>query len=126
MISSSFEINYLVKENSVIIFYLKNNICLELLPKIKDIMLEYLSKGINNIILDLCECSFIEKDIWNYLIDLKKELNNNCYGDIVLSNLDGNVKLDYDLMELSNTIESFESLNDALYNFGIFNNTKSA
>ncbi|MEI0579872.1 STAS domain-containing protein [Brachyspira pilosicoli] len=124
MISCSFEINYLVKEDSVIVFYLKNNICSELLPKIKDIMLEYLSKGINNIILNLCECSFIEKDIWDYLIDLKKELNNNCYGDIVLSNLEGNVKLDYDLMELSNTIESFESLNDALYNFGIF--TKSA
>lgn len=125
MIDCSFEINYFIKEDSVIVLYLKKNICLESLPKIKDIMLEYLSKAINNIILDLCECSFIERDIWNYLIDLKKELYD-CCGDIVLSNLDGNVKLDYDLMELSNTIESFESLNDALYNFGIFNQTRFA
>ena len=126
MIDCSFEINYLVKEDSVIVLYLKKNICLESLPKIKDIMFEYLSKGINNIILNLCECSFIERDIWDYFIDLKKELNNECYGDIVLSNMNGAVKFDYDLMELSNSIEAFESLSDALYNFGIFNQTRFA
>ena len=124
MIDYSFEINYLIKEDSVIVLYLKKNIYLESLPKIKDIMLEYLSKGINNIILNLSECSFIERYIWNYFINFKKEFNNDCYGDIVLSNMNGTIKLDYDLMELSNSIESFESLNDALYNFGIF--TKSA
>lgn len=126
MIDYSFEINYLIKEDSVMVLYFKKNICLESLPKIKDIIIEYLSKGINNIILNLCECSFIERDIWNYFIDFKKELNNDCCGDIVLSNMNGAVKSDYYLMELSNSIESFESLNDALYNFGIFNNTKSA
>ena len=126
MIDYSFEINYLIKENSVIVLYLKKNICLESLPKIKDIMLKYLSKGINNIILNLSECSFIEKDIWNYFIDFKKKLNNDFYGDIVLSNMNGVVKSDYDLMELSDSIEAFESLNDALYNFGIFNHSKSA
>ena len=126
MIDCSFEINYLIKEDSVMVLYLKKNICLESLPKIKDIMFEYLSKGINYIILNLSECSFIERDIWNYFIDFKKELNNDCYGDIVLSNMNGIVQMDYDLMELSNSIESFESLNDALYNFGIFNHTKSA
>ena len=74
MIDCSFEINYLIKEDSVMVLYLKKNICLESLPKIKDIMFEYLSKGINNIILNLSECSFIERDIWNYFIDFKKNL----------------------------------------------------
>ncbi|MEI0700049.1 anti-anti-sigma factor, partial [Brachyspira intermedia] len=38
----------------------------------------------------------------------------------------GVVKNDYNIMELSNYLESFNDINNAFYNFGILNDIKSA
>ena len=125
MIGISFESSYYLKDNSVIIISLYNNIYDEHLPQIKDLFLEFIDKNINNIILDLSECLFIEKEIWEYLIELKKELLHK-KGDLVLVNMYGVVKNDYNVMELSNYLESFNDINNAFYNFGILNDIKSA
>ncbi|WP_300720935.1 STAS domain-containing protein, partial [uncultured Brachyspira sp.] len=82
-------------------------------------------KNINSIILDLSKCLFIEKDIWDYFIELKKELQNK-NGDLVLINMNGAVKNDYNIMELSNYLESFNDISSAFYNFGILTDIKSA
>lgn len=68
---------------------------------------------------------FIEKDIWKYLIEFKKEISKS-NGDIIVSDISGAVKNDYNLMELSNSLEAFKDINDALYNFGIIQNSKYA
>ncbi len=125
MVSKSFEISYSLKDNSVIVLSLQNNIYDENLPQLKELFSEFLIKNINNIILDLSKCMFIEKEIWEYIIQLKKDLSQN-KGNIVLSNMFGVVKSDYNLMELSNFIDSFQDINDALYNFGILTDIKSA
>ena len=125
MFSKSFEISYSLKDNSVIVLSLQNNIYDENLPQLKELFSEFLIKNINNIILDLSKCMFIEKEIWEYIIQLKKDLSQN-KGNIVLSNMFGVVKSDYNLMELSNFIDSFQDINDALYNFGILTDIKSA
>ena len=125
MVSKSFEISYSLKDNSVIVLSLQNNIYDENLPQLKELFSEFLIKNINNIILDLSKCMFIEKEIWEYIIQLKKDLSQN-KGNIVLSNVFGVVKSDYNLMELSNFIDSFQDINDALYNFGILTDIKSA
>lgn len=125
MVSKSFEISYLLKDNSVIVLSLQNNIYDENLPELKELFSEFAIKNINNIILDLSKCMFIEKAIWEYFIHLKKELSQN-KGSIVLSNMCGVVKSDYNLMELSSFIDSFQDINDALYNFGILTDIKSA
>ena len=125
MVSKSFEISYSLKDNSVIVLSLQNNIYDENLPQLKELLSEFLIKNINNIILDLSKCMFIEKEIWEYIIQLKKDLSQN-KGNIVLSNMFGVVKSDYNLMELSNFIDSFQDINDALYNFGILTDIKSA
>ncbi|CRF34032.1 hypothetical protein BRSU_1831 [Brachyspira suanatina] len=125
MIGISFESSYYLKDDSVIIISLYNNIYDEHLPQIKDLFSEFLIKDINNIILDLSDCLFIEKEIWEYLIELKKELSHK-KGDLVLANMYGVVKNDYNIMELSNYLESFNNINNAFYNFGILNDIKSA
>ena len=125
MASKSFEISYFLKDNSVIVLSLQNNIYDENLPQLKELFSEFLIKNINNIILDLSKCMFIEKEIWEYIIQLKKDLSQN-KGNIVLSNMFGVVKSDYNLMELSNFIDSFQDINDALYSFGILTDIKSA
>ena len=125
MVSKSFEISYSLKDNSVIVLSLQNNIYDENLPQLKELFSEFLIKNINNIILDLSKCMFIEKEIWEYIIQLKKDLSQN-KGNIVLSNMFGVVKSDYNLMELSNFIDSFQDINDALYSFGILTDIKSA
>lgn len=125
MASKSFEISYFLKDNSVIVLSLQNNIYDENLPELKELFSEFTIKNINNIVLDLSKCMFIEKEIWEYFIQLKKELSQN-KGNIVLSNMCSVVKSDYNLMELSSFIDSFQDINDALYNFGILTDIKSA
>ncbi|MEI0565268.1 STAS domain-containing protein [Brachyspira pulli] len=125
MIGISLDISYSLKDNSVIIISLYNNIYDEHLPQIKDIFSEFLVKNINNIILDLSKCLFIEKEVWDYFIDLKKELSHK-KGELIISGMYGVVKNDYNLMELSNYIESFNDINNAYYNFGILVDIKSA
>ena len=125
MVSKSFEISYLLKDNSVIVLTLQNSIYDENLPQLKELFSEFFIKNINNIILDLSKCMFMEKEIWEYLIELKKQLLHN-KGNIVLSNMYGVVKSDYNLMELSSFIDSFQDINDALYNFGVLTDIKSA
>lgn len=125
MIGISFESSYSLKDDSVIIISLYNNIYDENLPQIKDLFSEFITKDINNIILDLSDCLFIEKEIWEYLVELKKELLHK-KGDLVLINMYGVVKNDYNIMELSNYLESFNDINNAFYNFGILNDIKSA
>lgn len=125
MIGISLDISYSLKDNSVIIISLYNNIYNEHLPQIKDIFSEFLVKNINNVILDLSKCLFIEKEIWEYFIDLKKELSRK-KGELIISGMYGVVKNDYNLMELSNYIESFNDINNAFYNFGILIDIKSA
>ena len=95
------------------------------MPQLKELFSDFLIKNINNIILDLSKCLFIEKDIWEYLINLKKDLIHK-KGDLVISGICGMVKNDYNLMELSHYIESFNNINDAFYNFGILTDIKSA
>ena len=73
MIGISFESSYYLKDDSVIIISLYNNIYDEHLPQVKDLFSEFITKNINNIILDLSDCLFIEKEIWEYLVELKKE-----------------------------------------------------
>ena len=124
MIGISLDISYSLKDNSVIIISLYNNIYNEHLPQIKDIFSEFLVKNINNVILDLSKCLFIEKEIWEYFIDLKKELSRK-KGELIISGMYGVVKNDYNLMELSNYIESFNDINNAFYNFGILIDIKS-
>ncbi|WP_026364459.1 STAS domain-containing protein [Brachyspira innocens] len=125
MMSISLETSYSLKDNSVIIISLYNNIYNEHLPQLKELFSEFLIKNINNIILDLSKCLFIEKDIWEYFINLKKDLIHK-KGDLVMSGICGMVKNDYNLMELSHYIESFNNINDAFYNFGILIDIKSA
>ena len=125
MIGISFESSYYLKDDSVIIISLYNNIYDEHIPQIKDLFSEFITKNINNIILDLSDCLFIEKEIWEYLVELKKELLHK-KGDLVLANMYGVVKNDYNTMELSNYLESFNDINNAFYNFGILNDIKSA
>ncbi|MCZ9891564.1 STAS domain-containing protein [Brachyspira hyodysenteriae] len=125
MIGISLESSYYLKDDSVIIISLYNNIYDEHLPQIKDLFSEFITKDINNIILDLSDCLFIEKEIWEYLVELKKELLHK-KGDLVLINMYGVVKNDYNIMELSNYLESFNDINNAFYNFGILNDIKSA
>ncbi|MEI0538166.1 STAS domain-containing protein [Brachyspira pulli] len=125
MIGISLDISYLLKDNSVIIISLYNNIYDEHLPQIKDIFSEFLVKNINNVILDLSKCLFIEKEVWDYFIELKKELSHK-KGELIISGMYGVVKNDYNLMELSNYIESFNDINNAYYNFGILVDIKSA
>lgn len=125
MIGISFESSYSLKDDSVIIISLYNNIYDENLPQIKDLFSEFTSKNINNIILDLSECLFIEKEIWEYIVEFKKELLHQ-KGDLVLANMYGVVKNDYNIMELSNYLESFNNIDNAFYNFGILNDIKSA
>ncbi|ACN83574.1 STAS domain-containing protein [Brachyspira hyodysenteriae] len=125
MIGISLESSYYLKDDSVIIISLYNNIYDEHLPQIKDLFSEFITKDINNIILDLSDCLFIEKEIWEYLVELKKELLHK-KGDLVLTNMYGVVKNDYNIMELSNYLESFNDINNAFYNFGILNDIKSA
>lgn len=125
MMSISLETSYSLKDNSVIIISLYNNIYNEHLPQLKELFSEFLIKNINNIILDLSKCLFIEKDIWEYFINLKKDLIHK-KGDLVMSGICRMVKNDYNLMELSHYIESFNNINDAFYNFGILIDIKSA
>ncbi|MEI0477057.1 STAS domain-containing protein [Brachyspira pulli] len=125
MIGISLDISYSLKDNSVIIISLYNNIYDEHLPQIKDIFSEFLVKNINNVILDLSKCLFIEKEVWDYFIELKKELSHK-KGELIISGMYGVVKNDYNLMELSNYIESFNDINNAYYNFGILVDIKSA
>ena len=125
MIGISFESSYYLKDDSVIIISLYNNIYDEHLPQIKDIFSEFLVKNINNVILDLSKCLFIEKEVWDYFIELKKELSHK-KGELIISGMYGVVKNDYNLMELSNYIESFNDINNAYYNFGILVDIKSA
>ena len=125
MIGISLETSYYFKDNSVIIICLYNNIYDEHFLQIKELFSEFLSKNINNIVIDLSKCLFIEKKIWEYFIDLKKDLAHK-KGDLVLSGMYGVVKSDYDLMELSDYIESFNNINNAFYNFGILTDIKSA
>ena len=125
MIGISFESSYYLKDDSVIIISLYNNIYDEHLPQVKDLFSEFITKNINNIILDLSDCLFIEKEIWEYLIELKSELLHK-KGDLVLAGMYGVVKNDYNIMELSNYLESFNDINNAFYNFGILNDIKSA
>ena len=73
----------------------------------------------------MSDCYFIEKDIWEYFIKLKGELVK-LNGDIIISNICGAVKNDYNLMELSNSIAVFKDIDDALYNFGIIVRSKYA
>nr|WP_300717754.1 hypothetical protein [uncultured Brachyspira sp.] len=56
---------------------------------------------------------------------MKKELQNK-NGDLVLINMNGAVKNDYNIMELSNYLESFNDISSAFYNFGILTDIKSA
>ncbi|WP_300365913.1 STAS domain-containing protein [Brachyspira sp.] len=125
MIDTSFESSYLIKDNSIVIVSLHNNMYNEYIPHLKELISEFLIKNINNIILDLSKCLFIEKDIWEYFICLKKELSNN-NGDLVIINMYGAVKNDYNIMELSNYLESFNDISSAFYNFGILTDIKSA
>ena len=125
MIGISFESSYYLKDDSVIIISLYNNIYDEHLPQVKDLFSEFITKNINNIILDLSDCLFIEKEIWEYLIELKSELLHK-KGDLVLAGMYGVVKNDYNIMELSNYLESFNDINNAFYNFGILSDIKSA
>lgn len=125
MIGIPFESSYSFKDDSVIIISLYNNIYNEHLPQLKDLLKEFIVKNINNIILDLSNCLFIEKDVWEYLVELKKELSHK-KGDLVLASMYGVVKNDYNLMELSNYLESFNDINNAFYNFGILTDIKSA
>lgn len=71
---SSFKIDYVIKENSVVILYFYDNAYFEFIPKIKDLISELKCQGFNKIILNLSDCYFIEKDIWEYFIKLKGEL----------------------------------------------------
>ena len=125
MIGISLESSYYLKDDSVIIISLYNNVYDEHLPQIKDLFSDFIKKDINNIILDLSDCLFIEKEIWEYLIELKSELLHK-KGDLVLAGMYGVVKNDYNIMELSNYLESFNDINNAFYNFGILNDIKSA
>ena len=125
MIDIPFESSYILKDNSIVIISLYNNIYSEHIPQLKELLSEFLVKNINNIILDLSKCLFIEKDIWEYLIELKKELSHKS-GDIVIVNMYGVVKNDYNTMELSNYLESYNDINSAFYNFGILTDIKSA
>ncbi len=125
MIGISLESSYYLKDDSVIIISLYNNVYDEHLPQIKDLFSDFIKKDINNIILDLSDCLFIEKEIWEYLIELKSELLHK-KGDLVLAGMYGVVKNDYNIMELSNYLESFNDINNAFYNFGILSDIKSA
>lgn len=122
---SSFKIDYVIKENSVVILYFYDNAYFEFIPKIKDLISELKCQGFNKIILNLSDCYFIEKDIWEYFIKLKGELVK-LNGDIIISNICGAVKNDYNLMELSNSIAVFKDIDNALYNFGIIVRSKYA
>lgn len=121
----SLKIDYILKENSVVILSFYDNVYCEYIPQIKSLLSQFTENGINKIILNLSECFFIEKDIWKYLIEFKKEISKS-NGDIIVSDISGAVKNDYNLMELSNSIEAFKDINDALYNFGIIQNSKYA
>ena len=112
------KIDCLIKENSVVVLHLYDNLYCEHIPQINDLLSGLKENGINKIILNLSDCFFIEKDIWEYLIEIKKELSKSD-GNIILSNISGAVKNDYNLMELSYSLEAFKDINDALYNFGI-------
>ncbi|WP_295155954.1 STAS domain-containing protein [uncultured Brachyspira sp.] len=125
MINESFESGYIIKNNSIVIVSLYNNMYNEYIPQLKELISEFSIKNINSIILDLSKCLFIEKDIWDYFIELKKELQNK-NGDLVLINMNGAVKNDYNIMELSNYLESFNDISSAFYNFGILTDIKSA
>ncbi|WP_295162396.1 STAS domain-containing protein [uncultured Brachyspira sp.] len=124
MIDISFKSSHFFKDESVIIS-LYDNIYYEHLPYLKELLSEFLMKNISNIIFDLSNCLFMEKEIWEYLIVLKDELlNKKC--NLVLTGMYGVVKNDYNIMELSNYLESFNNINNAFYNFGILTDIKSA
>lgn len=125
MKSFSLKIDYFIKENSVVVLSFYDNLYCENIPQIKNLLSEFKENGINKIILNLSECFFIEKDIWDYLIEFKNELSKS-NGDIIISNISGAVKNDYNLMELSYSLESFQNINDALYNFGIITSGRYA
>lgn len=121
----SIKIDYILKENSVVVLYFYDNIYYEYIPQIKNLLSEFEELGINKIIINLSECFFIEKDIWKYLVDIKSELSKS-NGDIIISDISGAVKNDYNLMELSNSLQAFQDINEALYNFGIIAGSKYA
>lgn len=121
----SLKIDYILKENSVVVLYFYDNIYYEYIPQIKNLILEFKELGINKIIINLSECFFIEKDIWKYLVEIKSDFSKS-NGDIILSDISGAVKNDYNLMELYNSLQAFQDINAALYNFGIITSNKYA
>lgn len=121
----SLKIDYILKENSVVVLYFYNNVYYEYIPQIKNLLSEFKELGINKVIINLSECFFIEKDIWKYLVEIKNELSKS-NGDIIISDISGAVKNDYNLMELSNSLQAFQDINSALYNFGIIAASKYA
>ena len=74
MIGIPLESSYYLKDDSVIIISLHNNIYDEHLPQLKDLFSEFLIKNIKNIILDLSKCLFIEKEIWEIFYRIKKRI----------------------------------------------------
>lgn len=121
----SLKIDYILKENSVVVLYFYDNVYCEYIPQIKNLLSEFKELGINKVIINLSECFFIEKDIWKYLVEIKNELSKS-NGDIIISDISGAVKNDYNLMELSNSLQAFQDIDSALYNFGIIAASKYA
>lgn len=121
----SLKIDYILKENSVVVLYFYDNVYYEYIPQIKNLLSEFKELGINKVIINLSECFFIEKDIWKYLVEIKNELSKS-NGDIIISDISGAVKNDYNLMELSNSLQAFQDIDSALYNFGIIAASKYA
>lgn len=121
----SLKIDYILQENSVVVLYFYDNVYYEYIPQIKNLLSEFKELGINKVIINLSECFFIEKDIWKYLVEIKNELSKS-NGDIIISDISGAVKNDYNLMELSNSLQAFQDINSALYNFGIIAASKYA
>ncbi len=109
-----FNLEIEIKNNSIIIIYINNNIFIEDLPKLKYIIKNSINKNINKIILNLQNCKFIEKNIWEYFINLKKELLIN-NGDIVITNISSNLEKDYNILEIYNNILLYQDIKDAIY-----------
>lgn len=70
-----------------------------------------------NIILDFSSIEYVERNVWDFLVNTQKNLNSNGI-NIAIVNMNAYVLEEYKLLEIS-TIPVYDNFESAFYSFGV-------
>ncbi|MCK5267348.1 MAG: STAS domain-containing protein [Spirochaetes bacterium] len=94
-------------------------------PELEKMLQELMNTKKFKIVINLKSISYVSSAGWGIFVSELRDIRENS-GDLVLAEMSPDVYDVYELMEFSSILRSFDTINDALKNFGFISEEKPA